>query len=398
MKTALLLVVAVLTALAGVIPPAAVAEAPRQESACDAPWLALALPAQRDVPAALEAVYYLRARNQRALILARPDADEDTLRILFAEGHQLALLLDPAGDIEAQVAAWEATMVDLVGHPGLKLAHLPEEADAETARAALEPVGYRLLIDEPAGCDAAPEVVTVTLGDGAEGAIYNHLAGGASMHPAARWLFTDAPATFTTPSPEAFKAAHVVVIDPGHTRMDRGASIQGADGGYQSEQWSNVVRGRALRSDLRAQGWTAVMTTDDGWLFENPYNGVDMDSDGIVNNHDTLIFRANFAYYVALRTGRRAVILMLHADSAGDPTVAGYSLFYPDPYETADDSASFRLAQVMGDHLAEAWARMGVSPTNRGIHPGRTYGRERGPRRDHGHHRLAVPRAAGGAP
>ncbi len=380
MKAALPLITAALIALSMFTPTGAPPiAAQQQEINCDAPWLVLALPAQNDISAVLQAFYTLRARNTRTLVAARPDADPDMLRLFFADGHQLALMLDPNEDITAQVAAWEKTMSRLVGHPGLRLAHLPDGAELEAARAALNPLGYRPLIDAQATCPAPPKLAAVAIDANAQTTIYNQLAGGAVGHPAAGWQYTDALVEVTAPTPEAFRAAHVVVVDPGHTRMDRGASIQSAGGEYKTEHWSNVVRGRALRGELRARGWAAVMTHDDGWLFENPYNGADMDRDGIINNHDTLIFRAQFAYYVGLRNGRRPVIVMLHADSAGDPSVAGYTMFYPDPYETADDAASYRLALAMGDHLAQAWTGMGVSPTDRGIIPGRAYGREQGP-------------------
>ena len=383
-KTLLLLAAALTTLLAPLPPRAAISEPAIQEAQkdaqCEAPWLVMALPAEENHAATLRTLQVMRARNLRTLVAAPADADPDTLRLAFADGHQLALMLDPDGDIAAQTAAWGALMAGLVGHPGLGLAHAPDDLDLEeTVRAALIPAGYRLLADEAAGCDAPPELITIPIDASAESAIYAHQAGGALPHPAARWQFVDAPATIDAPTPEAFRAAHIVVVDPGHTRMDRGASIRSAQGDYKSEHWSNVVRGRALRAALQARGWDAVMAHDDGWIFEDISKGVDMDRDGIVNNHDFIVLRAQFAYYVGLRNGRTPVILMLHADSAGDPSVAGYSLFYPDAYETTDDGASYRLALAMSDHLAEAWRAMDVRPTDRGIRPGSAYGRERGP-------------------
>lgn len=379
----LLVIAALLVAPLTAFAPPGVEASPRQQGLnCDAPWLALELPSQIDPNAVLRTFGALRARNLRTLVLARPDANADALRLAYADGHQLALMLDrdaASADIAAAADAWDARMIALIGHRGLGLAHVADGANLEAVRAALTPRGYRLLIDAPGECAATPPLIVVPVDADAENALYRHLSGGAVAHPAATWRDRDGLADIAALTPEAFRAAHIVVIDPGHTRMDRGASIESAEGERLTEHWANVARARALRNELLAQEWVAVMAHDDGWLFADEYKGADMDRDGIVNNHDFIILRAQFAYYVGLRTGRRPIIMMLHADSAGDPTVNGYSVFYPDPYETADDEASYRLAVVIGDHLAQTWTAMGVSTVNRGVVPGRAYGRERGP-------------------
>jgi peptidoglycan/xylan/chitin deacetylase (PgdA/CDA1 family)/N-acetylmuramoyl-L-alanine amidase len=384
MKASPLLAIAILTSL--LIPTSEATPLLRQEVNCDTPWLVLELPAQDDFASALQTFAFLRARDLRTLVVARPNADADTLRLAFADGHQLALALDLPADesdleaeIAAQTAAWDALMTDLVGHPGLRLAHAPADAPLNRVRQALDPLGYRLLVDVPTPCNSPPVLATITIEPDAIARIYAQLQSGVAPHPAVGWQYVDSMAEVQSPTAEAFRAAHIVVVDPGHTRMDRGASIRTAQGEYVTEAWANLVRGRALRRALQDQGWDAILTHNDGRLFENPYNGTDMDGDLIVNNLDSLIFRAQLVYYVGLRTGRRPIIIMLHADSSGDANAAGFSVFYPDPYATTDQDASFRLAQVMHDQLEQIWQQMGVSVAGRGIHAGRSYGRERGP-------------------
>jgi peptidoglycan/xylan/chitin deacetylase (PgdA/CDA1 family)/N-acetylmuramoyl-L-alanine amidase len=344
---------------------------------CQLPLLVLEFPAENNTDDLLQAFNFLQARNLRTLMLARPDTDLDTLRLAIATGNQIALALDPSGDVAAQIEAWETTMIAVTGHPGLKLAQVPDDADQQAARDALQPFGYSLTGDILLECETPPELVTVTLDGDAVSAMYNAVAAGAVTHPAVNWQYA-VPATVETPTAEAFKAAHVVVIDPGHTNMDRGASVRRANGEYVTEHWTNLQRGRAMQAALERAGWHTVLAHDDGWLFQDAFHGIDLDRDGIINNHDSLMFRAQYAYYVSQRTGRRAIIAMLHADS-GTPEAVGYSLFYPDPYETADDNASYRLALYTADHLDVTWQAMGHANTLRGIHPGSAYGQERGP-------------------
>lgn len=360
MRVSLLLIIAL--SLAGFSPGWA-------ETDCNAPRIALELPTEENHDAILQTFAFLQKRNLRTVVLARPENTPDTLRLAIANGHQVVLALDGIEGYAERIAAWEAVMVDLIGHPGLPLVHLDATIVHEN---------YTRLTDALTTCTPSPELQIIPIDSDAVKTLYNTIAAGAQPHEAATWQYAE-PVRVTEPTSERFKAAHLVIIDPGHTHMDRGASILGTDGDYKTEHWSNLERGRALRAALDRRGWTTILAHNNGWLFENPYKGFDFDQDGIINNHDSLMFRAQFAYYASQRTGRRAVIVMLHADSASDPTARGYSLFYPDPYETADDNASYRLALYLNDNLDAAWQMMGVENVSRGIDPGRAYGRERGP-------------------
>ncbi|MBN1287193.1 MAG: polysaccharide deacetylase family protein [Anaerolineae bacterium] len=365
MKVSLLLILAILAGGLAPIPPTAA----QSEVNCNAPRLVLELPTNEDHDAILQTFAFLQARNLRTLILARPENDPDTLRLAIAAGNQIALVIDELDGYADRITAWETLITDLMGIPGLPLVHID---------AVLVHQNYTRLADAITACDTPPQLDIIPVDGDAVTNIYNAIAAGAVPHEAATWQYAG-PVAIDAPAPEAFKAAHLVIIDPGHTRMDRGASILGADGEYVTEHRSNLQRAHALRVALEQRGWVTALAHDDGWLFEDPYKGLDLDNDGLVNNHDSLMFRAQFAYYAAQRTGRRAVIAMLHADSFGDDTAKGYTLFYPDPYETADDYASYRLALYLSDHLGAAWRAMGVETASRGIDPGRAYGRERGP-------------------
>jgi len=360
--------------------PAVLPPLPPPPSVSSGVFLVLELTESTDRAAVSGAFDLLRRRNLRTLLFVTPQVYPDFLRLAIADGHQVALslALSPsygADDVVAQVAAWEALSRRVIGTVGLPLALLPAGlAPDDDLRETLAALGYHLATAESVPDLTPGQVVRVQLGPDTAGqleALDGALASaGLALIP--HWLAAVVrhPTDERAATPEEFRADHIIVVDPGHTRMDVGTGIPVADGSYRSEWWSNVQRAYAIQEMLQEDGWTVVLTHDEEALFDLYADAPDVNLDGVCGRSDDAQFRANFAYYLGLRSGRQPVVISLHVDSSSSPGVRGPVFFYQPAWDPVLQERSRRLALVMQDRVVAAWDGLAVAAPSRGVRVG----------------------------
>ncbi len=325
-------------------------------------------------PIISQALDVLRARGIHGYLLATPETHRDYVRVALSDGNIPAL--DVSGvkasesALKAAVDEWEAWLFDMTGWRGTREAF----AGSEKAAGFLADLGYKAL-------DASGEF-TLTLNED----IYKEITTVESVLAGQNLTFAaEPPLDKLLQSPrvdlssvEAVRDSHIVIVDPGHTALDLGASIASPNGSpSRTEFWSNLVRGHAMLDALRENGWMAVMTHEEDSIFNAIGDGPDMNMDEKYNRSDDMVMRAGLARAAGGLTARRPIFISLHADSY--PGAKGYSTFYTDPLASADAEASHRLAIMMSDHLGWAWQQIGTPNESRGIIPGIDTGYERGP-------------------
>lgn len=367
--------------------PVLLPELPSPPATPSGDFLVLELASESSRSSVSEGFDCLRRRGIRTLVFASSHTHPDFLRLAIADGHHLGLLLDlnssfTMAEVRAEVRAWERLAQQTVGPAWLPLALLPAGLDAsQELRETLARLGYHLVVaqDRPGSVPGA--LVRVELGlqtaTQLEALERASAARGRVLLP--HWLALTSeeyPIGEDAATSQAFRASHIIVIDPGHTRVDVGAGIPAADGRRQSERWANLQRAQALCQLLQADGWTVVLTHEDEALFDRYADAPDVDLSGTTTRADDTQFRTNFVYYLGLRSGRRPVVISMHADSNASPDVWGPILFYPPTGDEALRAQSRRLALALQDHLAWAWENLGVTAPSRGVHVGVPQGRK----------------------
>ena len=343
--------------------------------------LVLAMPPGSDMLGASTTFDAVRRRGIRTISFLSLDNHPDFVRLSIADGHLPGLYVPEGADASDQMAAWEALLIRIMG--GLftpKLALVEDEAVAS----ALEQKGYTVVPAEQRVSGEARQVVRLPLDRGGAQQLAN-LAYGAAGQGLGLGAHEIAEAENATPlvrppratTLEDFKARYLIIIDPGHTRADNGTPIYPPEGRAVLERWAVLERTYAWEALLEPEGWTYVRTHDDDSLFDEYTRTPDTVNDGQRSRRDDLQYRANFCYYLGVRSGRTPVLVSLHVDSSANPTVVGPLTFYAahgDPELIAEGK---QLAEEMHNALAQFWADQEIEAPGRGVLHADTYAWDR---------------------
>ena len=280
--------------------------------------LVLVVAADSDLAGVSETFDAVRRRGIRTLSFVSPEADPDFARLSIADGHLPGVYVQAGQDPAAEAAAWEALLTRIQGLVTHRLALV----DDESAASVLEGRGYTVVRAGEQVAGQAGQIVRLSMGKGGaqELAGLSHAAAGSGLGLGSHVLAEQANAVpFVHPQPatnlDEFKARYLIVLDPGHTRVDNGTPIYPPVGKPVLERWSVLQRADAWKKLLDAEGWTTVLTHDDSSLFDDYKQAPDTVNDGQRSRRDDLQYRADLCYYLGVRTGRTPVVISLHVDS-----------------------------------------------------------------------------------
>ena len=332
--------------------------------------LVLVMAADSDMSGASQTFDAVRRRGIRTLSFVSPQAHPDFVRLSIADGHLPGLYVAAGQDATAQVAEWEALVTRIQGLVTQRLAL----ADDESAVGVLEGRGYTVVRAANQVSGQAGEVVRLAMDKGgvqqltslSGAAVSNGL--GLGPHVIAEQANAS---PFVRPQPatnlDEFKARYLVVLDPGHTRVDNGTPIYPPIGKPVLERWSVLQRADAWAKLLQGEGWTTVLTHDDSSLFDDYAQSPDTVNDGQRSRRDDLQYRANLCYYLGVRTGRTPVVISLHVDSQENKAKVGPLAFYAAHGDPSLLPEGKRLAEFIHNQLVQFWVSQGIDVPGRGV-------------------------------
>jgi N-acetylmuramoyl-L-alanine amidase len=332
--------------------------------------LVLVVEADNDMAGASETFDAIRRRGIRTLSFVSPEAHPDFARLSIADGHLPGVYIQAGQDPAAEAAAWEALLTRIQGLITYRLAL----ADDESAAGILEGRGYTVVRAGEQVDGQAGQIVRLSMGKGGAQQLANlsHAAAGNGLGLGSHILAEQANASpFVRPQPAAdmdeFKARYLIVLDPGHTRVDNGTPIYPPVGKPVLERWSVLQRANAWKKLLDAEGWTSVLTHDDSSLFDDYKQAPDTVNDGQRSRRDDLQYRADLCYYLGVRTGRTPVVISLHVDSQENKAKVGPLTFYAAHGDPSLLPQGKRLAEFIHDQLVQFWVNQGIEVPGRGV-------------------------------
>jgi len=326
--------------------------------------------ADSDTTGASETFDAVRRRGIRTLSFVSPQAHPDFVRLSIADGHLPGVYVQAGQDPIAQVAAWETLLIRIQG----LVTHRLALADDESAVRTLEGRGYTVVRAGEQVTGQAGQVVRLSTGKGGAQKLANlgRAAAGSGLGLGPHVIAEQANAVpFVRPQPatnlDELQARYLIVLDPGHTRVDNGTPIYPPIGKPVLERWSVLQRALAWKSLLDDEGWTTVLTHDDSSLFDDYKQAPDTVNDGQRSRRDDLQYRANLCYYLGVRTGRTPVVISLHVDSNANKAKVGPLTFYAAHGDPSLLPQGKRLAEFIHDQLGQFWIDQDINAPGRGV-------------------------------